>query len=1840
MATREQTYSPPAAPDSHEPAITQVLTRAYTLNWEAIAYGVILAVALVTRLVELGVRVMSHDESLHTYYSWRLYEFGEFNHTPLMHGPLLFHMTALSYFLFGDSDFTARIYPALLGVAIVLMPVLFRRWLGRTGALVTAVMLLISPQLLYYSRYIRHDIPTIFFALLLLYAALQYIDGTRPRRPVWLWVIAGALLGMLASKEVAFIYIALFGSFMTLYWLFRMMQDVGVAWRPAMADVWQPPALQLAIGHALLLAVVLVIVVTTGGFLRYLISPVLWTPSDAWFDVPLFIALYLPLAGLGLLRSALAGHGERREGVASAIMQGLARGKSALWVITAGVIIGAAVALLIVCVVDIIKPDQVWTQQTVMSVQDRTYGTNVSKEYATAVAFDSAMFVRLATWIMLPTLGLLFVVFLTAVFKYPGDVPLPWREILLVALIALVVTSGLVMLERRSFVAETGTGPFAVDPNATAELDDGGYDNTPLLVAWVLGALVTAAIWATRLLTNWWDFLNRQPLFDVLIVIGTLILPWLAAFPLYWAGYNLEDYNPNSPEGRDTLEAALPAVIPFALVSISAGLAWNWRRWLPAGAIFIGLFAFFFTTVFSNQYGLVTGMIGSLGYWLEQQGVRRGSQPQYYYMLTQLPVYEFLPMIGASLAGIAGLNRLWAWRRERTVAARNEALAAYEAAWDARARDEDAPEAVLAGLHKTDPLQMDVKTEVSSRRRTEEKVPDRADAEDGEPLPEDGTFEYVDEPFDPDADPWDLAGRKPKRTPKPDFETPEIPDLPQVFELPERLARAYSVEEEQARRDADPEWIGPFPFLALVGYWAITIIFGLTVAGEKMPWLTVHLTVPLILASGWWLGTVVDGIAWSRLRDGGWLVLLVALPLAFMALFTVLRGLWGDGMPFQSRAIEDLVASGNWLAAVLVLAGALYLVGRFGNRLGLAQLGRMAIVSGAVLLAIVTARAAYMASFLYYDYATEYLVYAHAGPAIKTVLDEVDRLAELTNEGSDMRIVFDDESSWPYTWYFRDYPNYGFLRGEAGSVMPSDLDGARVIIVGNKKAGDVRRILADRYYEFSYIRLWWPMQEYFNLNFDRVANVFSGEENNIAAEYFREGLWDIWWDRDYSTYAQAMCIEGKQARCDQEAAMGVTPDEREQFRATCEAAVIAECRGDDRFAVSKWPVSDRMYFFVDKTLAAQIWDAGIGSSTVDIREPEYPEDRVFTEIEAEAVFGEGLGLNAPRGIAASEGLLYIADTDNNRVLVVTPDGEVVRSIGDEILLQPWGVDVGADGLVYVADTWNHQVKVFTQEGELRHAWGHHGVLPGDTSLDALWGPRDIAVGPEGLVYVADTGNKRVRVFTPEGEWVRDIGSGGSNLGQVDEPVGLAFNPVSGHLYVAEAWNRRVQAFFLDGMALRTFEVNMWFRNQESFNRPYLAVSPDGSLLYVSDMDDGMRVVAYNLEGVPVLSFNQPDNLEANRLGLRSPAGLATDAQGRLYVVDAEQASVYIFALGEIQGEVQPAQPFGAEEDEPGVELPADENLLSEDDASPEDDASSEDDVAPDDDSLADESPAVEADVTEEADAPAEEALPESDDGATPDDGAPVEEDASPGDDEVSASWSPVSETIKGLPVVYVPAGCVEVGADGPLVCLTDFWISQTEITHAQYMACVDAGACDAPQDRTFYGNPAYADAPVVMLDHVAAEAFAEWVGASLPTEAQWAYAARGPASLAVPWGDAPPTCALANTAGCGGLLPVGADHRLAGESWVGARDMVGSVWEWTADWFAADTFAAWEKGATDPTGPAEGDGYAVRGGAWNVPAEEALATSRESRAPDQRDGTIGFRVVFPADALPAPLIEG
>lgn len=184
------------------------------LRWpdcERLVWWCLLLLALLARLINLDARGMSHDESLHALYSFYLYERGEYVHDPMMHGPLLFHANALIYWLLGSTDFTTRLLPALAGTLAVGSMWWYRRYLGRIGALAAAGLLLVSPSLLFHSRYIRNDIYVVLFALIWIYCLFRYIENGRSQ---WMTGMGGAMILGFVSKENHFITGTIIGLFM------------------------------------------------------------------------------------------------------------------------------------------------------------------------------------------------------------------------------------------------------------------------------------------------------------------------------------------------------------------------------------------------------------------------------------------------------------------------------------------------------------------------------------------------------------------------------------------------------------------------------------------------------------------------------------------------------------------------------------------------------------------------------------------------------------------------------------------------------------------------------------------------------------------------------------------------------------------------------------------------------------------------------------------------------------------------------------------------------------------------------------------------------------------------------------------------------------------------------------------------------------------------------------------------------------------------------------------------------------------------------------------------------------------------------------------------------------------------------------------------------------------------------------------------------------------------------------------------------------------------------------------------------------------------------------------
>ncbi len=222
-------------------------------------------------------------------------------------------------------------------------------------------------------------------------------------------------------------------------------------------------------------------------------------------------------------------------------------------------------------------------------------------------------------------------------------------------------------------------------------------------------------------------------------------------------------------------------------------------------------------------------------------------------------------------------------------------------------------------------------------------------------------------------------------------------------------------------------------------------------------------------------------------------------------------------------------------------------------------------------------------------------------------------------------------------------------------------------------------------------------------------------------------------------------------------------------------------------------------------------------------------------------------------------------------------------------------------------------------------------------------------------------------------------------------------------------------------------------------------------------------------------------------------------------------------------------------------------------------------------------------------------------------------------------------------MLYVPGGTFQMGSteggahEQPVhsVTLDGFWIDQTEVTNAQYARCVAAGVCSplfqlsSWTRDSYYGNGQYDEYPVIGATWDDATTYCQWAGGRLPTEAEWEYAARGPDGHVYPWGNDPPNDTLANYArNVGDTTKVGSYPD--GQSWVGAMDMAGNVWEWVNDWY--DSYSSGPQ--VNPTGPASGQVRVLRGGSWGLSEEYARAAGRHINRPDAHSAVFGFRCVL------------
>lgn len=249
-------------------------------------------------------------------------------------------------------------------------------------------------------------------------------------------------------------------------------------------------------------------------------------------------------------------------------------------------------------------------------------------------------------------------------------------------------------------------------------------------------------------------------------------------------------------------------------------------------------------------------------------------------------------------------------------------------------------------------------------------------------------------------------------------------------------------------------------------------------------------------------------------------------------------------------------------------------------------------------------------------------------------------------------------------------------------------------------------------------------------------------------------------------------------------------------------------------------------------------------------------------------------------------------------------------------------------------------------------------------------------------------------------------------------------------------------------------------------------------------------------------------------------------------------------------------------------------------------------------------------------------------------------------------------TTTGSRMIYVPGGQFTLGDDASeendekparVVQIDGFLIDETEVTNAAYAQCVAAEVCPRPAragatyHQSYYGDPAFDDYPVINVSWFNAQAFCEWRGARLPTEAEWEFAASVNPIEEIkyrhPWGDSfdgerlnfcDVNCRTDSPDavwddGFNDTAPVGSYPD--GRSPSGVYDMLGNVMEWVNDWYDFDAYEAISD--TNPRGPTEGDFKSLRGGSWLSPSEDTAVTVRGNFEPTVAQANLGFRCAMP-----------
>ena len=290
--------------------------------------------------------------------------------------------------------------------------------------------------------------------------------------------------------------------------------------------------------------------------------------------------------------------------------------------------------------------------------------------------------------------------------------------------------------------------------------------------------------------------------------------------------------------------------------------------------------------------------------------------------------------------------------------------------------------------------------------------------------------------------------------------------------------------------------------------------------------------------------------------------------------------------------------------------------------------------------------------------------------------------------------------------------------------------------------------------------------------------------------------------------------------------------------------------------------------------------------------------RFFTNGRLAEIWGNSAGdgeFNLPSGIGIHEkkddenGVVYVADTDNHLIQKFDLSGGFITQWGKEGIAEgelyyPNGVDVDSEGRVWVANTGNDRIDIFSADGVYERS------IANTAEKGPLFSPYDLAITSDGVVYVLDSGNHRILKLKPKGELVDSWGGEGTEPGKFDVPRGIAVD-ANGIVYVADTRNHRVQKLDV------TCEWLTWGAQgdgQNEFEYPIgIAIDTDGNV-YVADTQNH-RIRKFDANGKLVSGAGL---LGSDPGQMRYPGALAVSKEANIYIADTDNHRIQVFLQAE------------------------------------------------------------------------------------------------------------------------------------------------------------------------------------------------------------------------------------------------------------------------------------------------------------------------------------------------------